>query len=106
MDQKCIQAYWKIPLDLFAYVYDPNTKTYTVGKEGKERHQAAQLYCAKLFGDVMMAYDAVRENPDKSAFESTLYNYNRVRDEFEKRLVAERCEYRIKNVELCLNVFF
>jgi hypothetical protein len=107
MDQKCIKAYWKVPQELFACVYDPSTNTYTVGKEGKKQHQAAQLYSAKLFGDVMMAYDALRENPAaEAAFEETLKTYNEVRDALEKRLVYEQCAHRIKNVELCLNAFF
>jgi hypothetical protein len=107
MDQKCISAYWKIPKDLFAYVYDPKTNTYTMGKEGEAQHKAAQLYSAKLFGDVMMAYDALRQNPAAQAeFESTLSDYCSVRDEFEKRLTQEQCLQRIKNVELCLSVFF
>ena len=107
MDQKCVKAYWKVPNDLFAYVYDPKTNTYTVGKEGKKQHQAAQLYSAKLFGDVMVAYDALRENPAaEAAFEETLRSYNNVREAFEKRLVEERGAHRIQNVQLCLNAFF
>jgi hypothetical protein len=107
MDQKCVKAYWKVPKDLFAYVYDPSANTYTMGKEGKEQHQAAQLYSAKLFGDVMMAYDALRENPAaEEAFEETLRSYYKVREAFEKRLVQEQCAHRIKNVQLCLNAFF